>query len=157
MQAEVHTVGSATPVTELERLLIEHHVTGLPVVDDEVLVGVVSRSDVVRSIVVERSKEEQLSDFYSGLPGDTGEQPLESLDELGARIGARFEKMQVADVMVKDVLTTSPDLSVVAVSKLMIDRHVHRLPVVDEQNELVGVVTTFDLVRLIAEQSDLAE
>jgi CBS domain-containing protein len=152
MQTDVHTVRSDSPVTELERLLIEHRVSGLPVVDGDRLVGVVSRSDVVRSLVVERTWAEQLSDYYRGLPGGVEENPEESLQDLGERIGARIEQMTVADVMVKAVLSASPDQSIAELAEQMLSHHIHRLPVVNAQNALIGVVTSFDLVRLIAER-----
>jgi CBS domain-containing protein len=52
MATKVQTVASGMSVGELERELIARRVSGFPVVDDEALVGVVSRSDIVRAIVV---------------------------------------------------------------------------------------------------------
>jgi CBS domain-containing protein len=46
----VVTVGSATPVTELLRVLEEHHIGGVPVVDGDILTGMVSERDVVRRL-----------------------------------------------------------------------------------------------------------
>jgi CBS domain-containing protein len=69
---------------------------------------------------------------------------------MGARVGARFEGMTVEDVMSRHVHTADPDQSVDEVARMMVDHGVHRLPVVEEGN-LVGIVTTLDLVRMIAE------
>ncbi len=44
------TVGSATPLPELLRVLEEHHIGGVPVVDDDTLTGIVSERDVVRRL-----------------------------------------------------------------------------------------------------------
>jgi acetoin utilization protein AcuB len=53
-------------------------------------------------------------------------------------------------IMVRRVLTGSPDMTVKDAARLMLDNHVGCLPVVDPENRLLGIVTANDFLRLIA-------
>lgn len=73
--------------------------------------------------------------------------------------GKDFRSMRVADVMSALAQSVSPELSVLDAGKLMSDRHIRRLPVLD-QGKLVGLVTQTDLVRALTAYgmwSDVAE
>ena len=65
-------------------------------------------------------------------------------------MGARIETLHVRDVMVRALIRTAPGETVAAVARTLIEHGVHRLPVVDG-GELVGIVSSLDLVRLFAE------
>ncbi len=58
--------------------------------------------------------------------------------------------MTIKDVMCTTVLTAEPDQTLEEISRIMVNHGVHRLPVT-EDGKLVGIVTTLDLVRLIAD------
>ncbi len=51
MQKDVVTVAPATPIQDAARLMLEHHIGGLPVVDDGRLVGVITETDIFRRFV----------------------------------------------------------------------------------------------------------
>lgn len=55
--------------------------------------------------------------------------------------------MNASDIMVTDVITTSPDTSVREAAEILLENHVSALPVVDETGSLVGVLSEGDLVR----------
>lgn len=150
MRAEVRTVGPGLTLPELEEEFVSARVTGFPVVEDDRLVGVISRSDLVRRLVAERSLEEYASAFYVDLSGFADGAPLESLTELAARTGAKVEGMTVADLMTRAPLTTRPETPLAEVAGLMRDRRVHRLPVTDGER-LVGIVSALDFVALVAD------
>jgi CBS domain-containing protein len=63
MQSNPKTVSPEMTLTSLEQLFLSTKFTGFPVVKEDRLIGVVSRSDIIRSMVTERSRAEQLSDF----------------------------------------------------------------------------------------------
>jgi CBS domain-containing protein len=135
---------------DLERALIEEGVSGFPVVEGDRLVGIVSRSDVVRQLCVEQSVAETLSDYYADL-GGCASGPVESFQEIGERVGTRIERLRVKDLMIHDLITASPEEPLRDVAARLLERRVHRLPVVVD-GSLVGIVTSTDLVRLIAEE-----
>ena len=103
------------------RLLEEHEISGLPVVDsDGVLVGVISESDIVRARATEH--------LWSRWPG-----------------------LRVRHLMHAPVLTADMSMTIEEAAQLMERAHVHRLVVVgDDQLRPVGIVSTSDLVRALA-------
>ena len=149
MRVGLHTVPSTMPLPEFEQELVAERVSGFLVVDEGRLVGVISRADVVRQICAEREVAERTSDFYFD---DTGfhEAPMESLSDIADRIGERLETLTVGDVMTRQPWTVPIDMPLMEIAGKFLDLKVHRLPVTDD-GTLVGIVTTVDLVRLIAD------
>ena len=150
MQVVVKTVPSSMSLPTLENEMLGAQVSGFPVVDDNKLVGVVSRSDIVRQLCVERNVAQHTSDFYFDEKNFL-EVEMESFKDIADRVGERIEALTVQEVMVKNPLTTRLDQPISKAARQFIDHHVHRLPVTD-RGTLVGIITTTDLVRLIAER-----
>lgn len=150
MQVVVKTVPSNMSLPELEEQMFAGRISGFPVVDDNKLVGVVSRSDIVRQLCVERNTAERTSDFYFD-EKDFYEVKMDSLKDIADRVGERIEGLTVREVMIKNPFTTRLDQPISEAAKQFVDHHIHRLPVTDG-GTLVGIITTTDLVRLIAEQ-----
>lgn len=155
MQVAVKTIPSSMTLPELEKKLLEGKVGGFPVVDAGKLVGVVSRSDIVSQICAEREVAQKTSDFYIDEAG-FHETPMKSWADIADRIGERLEQLRVSDVMVRNPLTVSLEQPISELAQRFIELRVHRLPVTDGHT-LVGIVTTTDLVRLIAEKRLLAK
>ncbi len=148
MQPKPRCVSPHTTLAELQRTLLSARVSGFPVVEDGRLVGIVSRSDVVRQLSVEQSVGEMLSNYQREAGGENGDEAF--LDRVGQHVGHRLEKLRVADVMVTTVLSVSPDAPLPDVARMLVENRVHRVPVVDG-GRLVGLVSTMDVVRLVAE------
>jgi CBS domain-containing protein len=149
MQVDVRTVAPDTTIADLERLLLQGRVGGLPVLDrDGQLLGIVSRSDVVRQLSIEQSLGEAMSDVYRDQTNEDWADA--SREEIGATIGQRMQRLRVCDVMIRDVATVAPNDSLQDAARCLVERHFHRLPVV-EDDRLVGIVSSLDLVRLIAD------
>ena len=151
MQTAVKVIDPDENLIELERALMDAEVSGFPVVDKQGrVVGIVSRSDVVRQLGVEQNLAEYVSDYYRDLRYyETN--PTETLADIGEQVGQRIEQLRVRDVMIRKLLYVSPDTSLQEVAQMFIQHHIHRLPVILGER-LVGIVTTLDLVRLFAEQ-----
>ncbi len=64
--------------------------------------------------------------------------------------GINLKDLTVKDVMIEDVIIVSPIESVEKAAKMMIDKHINRIPVV-ENNIVVGIVTRTDIVKAVAE------
>ena len=72
MHRSVQTVSPALTLAELERALVERRVSGFPVVDDDdQVVGVVTRADIVRKLHLEHEAAERISDYHSDASGFT--------------------------------------------------------------------------------------
>jgi CBS domain-containing protein len=61
-----------------------------------------------------------------------------------------LEDLCVRDVMVTQVFFVSPTESVVAVARLMVEHHINRIPIVENDN-VVGIVTRGDIIKAVAE------
>ncbi len=60
----------------------------------------------------------------------------------------------VATIMVREVITVSPDDSLQKVKELLINNRIHHVPVVEKDGKLVGIVTTYDLFKLGVDHRD---
>jgi CBS domain-containing protein len=133
MTSQVVTVRPSSPFQELVRLLEQHHVSALPVVDDAGrLVGIVSEADLL-------VKEGYPHGATDAGPGDA------------ARDRRRLDKAagtRAAEVMAAPVITVPLGTLVGDVVRLMLRLGVRRLPVVDAQGGLVGIVTRSDLLKV---------
>jgi CBS domain-containing protein len=151
MQTEVKSVSPELPLVELDKLFIESRVTGFPVVENERLVGVVSRSDIVRKLVAERSYAEYLSDFYRDIGSFDEPRAADTASELGSQVGVRLGSSTVRDVMSRNPVTVTVDDPIRRVAEQLVERRIHRLPVVSNDGRLEGIISTLDLVRLLVD------
>jgi CBS domain-containing protein len=150
MQIRVHAVSPEMPLVELEQEFIDKRVGGFPVVDADRLVGVVSRSDIVRQLEVERQLAENTSDFYWDRTG-FHEEPADSIQQIASRVGQRIEDLRVRDLMSTQLVVVSADDSLTVLAQKFLQHHIHRVLVV-EQGRLAGIVSALDLVRLFADK-----
>lgn len=132
------TVTPSTSLKEAASLLLEHRISGLPVVEERCLVGVLSESDIVAK---------ETSGYTNGELAVAKAQHLR--DERGATT--------VAEAMTRSVVTIEPWVSIWAAADAMVVRDVNRLPVVDSTGALVGIVTRDDLVRAFARSDSAIE
>ena len=149
MQSKVRTIAPDVPLPDLERKFIADRVSGFPVVRDQKLLGIVSRSDIVRQLCVEQSLAETVSDFHRDVDAYASD-PIQSFQDIARRVGQRIEHLTVKDVMIRDVITVEPEQSLSELAQVLCKHRIHRVPVT-EQGRLVGIITTLDLVRLFAE------
>ena len=145
MQSQVHTVSRETALPELERRFAATKVGALPVVGtSKRLESIVSRSDVMRRHSLERS----LAELADGDFGQTlGVKDDDALEMIGSAVGRRLAMIRAADIMIADVVTIDADESLEEAARRMIERRIHRLPVV-ENGQLIGIVSAFDFMRV---------
>nr|WTB29081.1 CBS domain-containing protein [Streptomyces sp. NBC_00830] len=130
MTDEVVSVLSVTSFKEVAKLLAQHNISGLPVLDDEDrVVGIVSESDLL-------SRQAARHPMRGGALGAATRTTVSSF---GAEVTAG-EVMSTPPVTVR-AEETAPDAA-----RLMARRGVERLPVVDDEGRLVGIVTRRDLL-----------
>lgn len=137
MTSEVVTAGPETPFKEVVRLMHEHAISGLPIVDTEgVLVGIVTEVDL---LFVEEEKGEPRRPGRSFLTWFVHPVKLAEIEDRSAAITA-------ADIMTRGVVSVGPDTTVRRAIRTLLDAAVKRLPVVDENGRVVGIVSRRDLL-----------
>ena len=149
MQTHVISVAPTLLLVDLADLLIRERISGVPVVDDGDLVGHVSRSDLVRAGSLERSLAGALAEVADPPEFAPAEEPplVASLANLAPALQAKT----VRDIMVTEVVTVGPETPLIEVARTLLARHLHRV-LVTEGATVRGVISTLDLVRLIADE-----
>lgn len=137
MTASVATIGADATVRDAAKLMFERGVSALPVLDEkEHVVGIVSEGDLVR-------RRELGTET-------TGSWWLLALADGAARDYRKTHATAVRDVMTRPVFGVRPSASLREIAKLMEERRIKRVPVLDG-GHLVGIVSRADLVRQLAE------
>lgn len=149
MRRSIQTVPTTMALPELERAFVQAKVSGFPVVDGDQVVGVVSRSDIIRQLDLEHETAQRTSDFYFDA-GGFHEIPLATSVEVADRVGERMEHLAVRDVMHRQVFAVPPDQTLRAIAETMVDNNIHRV-LVTQEGRLLGLISTTDFVRLYAE------
>ena len=147
MSPHIMTVADDMTTDDLARYLVEHEISGAPVVDDQGhLVGVVSMTDIGRNVA------EPAQAGSSGEPGFyRDDAPEVTLEDLGQRY-VEERAVLVRDVMTAAVRQVTVTASVAAVARLMVEQHIHRV-VVTQGKEPVGIITSMDLLKWVADQA----
>jgi CBS domain-containing protein len=132
MIAPVVTASPETTYEAVAALLREHHVSGVPIVDQSgALVGVVSEKDLFRALFPLYEEFLMNPEIYA----DQEEQENE-VEAIRAR--------PIKDYMTRNVITIDADARVLHAGGLMLAHNIHRLPVMDN-GKLVGIITREDI------------
>src|SRR4051812_33321911 len=145
MERDPVSVGRDDSVEDVIRTLREHELPGVPVVDGSgTLVGIVTENDLVL-----RDEEADLHlPHHLDIMG--GVIYLESMKHFEGRVKKAFAS-KAEDMMTPDPITVTPDGPVEEAAKLIAKRKHNRLPVVDDDGRLVGVVTRLDVLDAITD------
>jgi CBS domain-containing protein len=136
MTTDVATIHPDALLKDAAVELVRRRISGMPVVDaDGNVLGVLSETD----ILAKESGKHEKAGFLSWL-----------VDPVDPWVAARFDAVTVSDAMSAPARTIPPDRTVTEAASLMLDEDVNRLPVVDAEGTLVGVVSRGDLVRAFA-------
>ena len=117
------TVSRQLSLRELEHLFETYDFNGFPVVEDHHLIGIVTKFDFLKNFVFTPST---VFPHYDALM-----------------------KRTVEEIMVKKVCTVHSTTPLTRVLQLMVESRDKSLPVVDEKNRLVGVISRGDIVRAL--------
>lgn len=134
MSTGLITVKANTQIRDVIKIFVNNNVSGLPVLDLEgYLSGVVSIADVLQ-------KESRHSFYHI---------PIVQNFELELIEDAKFFDQPISSIMTENLHTIEPDETIAVMAKIMYEKRIHRL-LVTKDNKLIGVVTTFDVLKLLA-------
>lgn len=130
MTREVVTIELREPLEKAQALMQQHHIRHLPVVKKGKLVGILSLTDLMRL---------SFSDNFGEIESDADV--------------AIFRMLGIRHVMKSNPETIAPTQSVRDAAEILASREFHALPVV-EGDEVVGMVTTTDLIRYFLKSAE---
>ncbi len=154
METDVVTCEPDERVSEVVKRIRESDVSGLPVVDDGEVVGVVSEADLLD--LVDARQEE--ANIWLPSPFEAFELPLRAfpwrewlekhdvVEEAVEDVG----ETPIREVMTSPARTVSTSVAVDEAAGVMVRKGYNRLPVVDEDGRLVGIVTRGDVLDAIS-------
>lgn len=125
-------IESEALLAEAEELMEEYKVRRLPVLEDGQLVGIISKGDV---------REARMAEL-------AGRHPYEPVTE------ERW--LTVAEAMTSPVITVTPQTTLVEAAQLMLEHKIGGLPVL-ENDQLVGILTETDVLRLLVQEAQESE
>ena len=133
MSKEVITVNADDTMQNAIYILQEQNIKMLPVMDDANLVGIITDRDLKKAS-----------------PSDATTLDMHELLFL-------ISKIKVRDLMKKPVFTAKPDDTVEEAAALLLEKKISGLPVLDENDRLVGIITRSDIFRVLLSLSGLGK
>ena len=138
MSRDVITAKEDTDIHEAGRLLIKHKISGIPVVDNENrVVGIITEADLLT---------------IAGIPRGHIFNDVVMKYVLNKPTPQHRAGKKVKDIMSTHVITVSPDTTVKKIAMILDEKRIKRVPVVDEANKLVGIVSRGDIIRVVCEE-----
>ncbi|MGO4512831.1 CBS domain-containing protein [Bradyrhizobium sp. 2TAF36] len=133
------TVDANATVREVAQLLLARRISAVPVVDaDNKILGIVTEGDLMHR--AEAGTERPYSWWLRALTGD-------------AQLATDYVKshaVKVDDIMTRDVVTAAPETLLHEIAMLLENNQIKRVPIVDQQGQLVGIVSRANLLQAIA-------
>jgi len=140
MNSSVKTAVADTLIKDIASIMCLNKISGMPVVDSEnKLIGVLSEKDILRAIfpdVEQIMQDGALPDFES--------------------IEADYKGVLVktaGDLMTQTVASVTPDMPLLKAASLMCAKKIRRIPVTDDNNQLVGIVSIGDVHKAIFQEN----
>jgi len=131
MTTNLITLNPRDKLTKVKEIFDSNRIHHIPIVQYKTLVGIVSKTDLIA--------------FLKGVTKFTKNSP--NID------GMRLENCLVEDIMTEGVAKVEPETRIDVVLEVFKENLFHAVPIVNEKNELKGIVTTFDIVKTLSETS----
>ncbi len=139
MITNVVTVQSDITIGELSNILLKNKVSGVPVVDKEdKLIGIVTEADIIKDNV-----KMQFPFYFDPLMVSVYMVDFEKYNENVKD----YLNTKVEEIMNQRVKTANPQTPVNEIADIMVNSKVNRVPIVDENKKVVGIVTRADIIK----------
>ncbi|SCG85108.1 CBS domain-containing protein [Methanobacterium congolense] len=153
MEVNVVKFKSTDKIVDVTQVLRNNKISGAPVVNEENhVIGILSEGDIMRMLEFHSPK----INLILPAPLDLIELPVKmkhEMDELAEDM-ERASSVLIGDIMTKKVVTISKDAQIADAAELMDSHHIKRLPVVDENHKLIGIVTRGDIIGAMVKGND---
>ncbi len=142
MTPDVIAVAPDTPINEVARLMTAHGISGVPVVEPESgqLVGIITELEMI----------ERQADFDAPIYSTFLDAMFVIQERDGEEKLARILATRADELMERTVYSIREDATVEEVASLMFERKVNPVPVISLDDQLIGIVSRSDVIRLMA-------
>ena len=140
MNSSVKTAETDTPIKDIASMMCFNKISGVPVVDDNnKLVGVLSEKDILRAMfpAVEDIMLQGTKTDFESMENDY----KNVLDK------------KASDLMTQAVASVTPDMPLLKAASMMCVKKIRRIPVTDDNNQLVGIISIGDVHKAIFQES----
>lgn len=139
MTSDVIVAKQNDSVASVAKLLIKEKIGGLPVVNEEYkVVGIISETDILK-----KEKYVEAPRVVNFLQGLIFLDDVKNIEEDMKKIAA----YKVEDLMSKDIIKVHEDDKFDDIANIMIKKSINRVPVVDSNNTLKGIICRYDIIR----------
>lgn len=125
MTSPVISATPGLPISEAHQVMMENNIRRLPVTENEKLVGILT-----------------LGDVREASPSDATTLSIWEINYLWTQLTAK-------KVMTRNILTVTPETSILDAAEIMLEKKVSGLPVIDDNNKLIGIITESDIFRML--------
>ncbi len=125
MTRELQSVDASSRLVHARRLLLDHDIARLPVLQDGHIEGIIAEHEIATTLAGFKEADDSVQK-------------------------ATVRDLKVGDAMNRDVITGAPDMTAWAAAQMMLDHHVGALPIVDGSGTIQGIVTRTDLLQNFA-------
>jgi len=134
MSKNVLSITKFESIVRVANILSEKNISGLPVVDKEnKVIGIITQADILSMVGV--SREHTFKDLLKYMLGE----PLHER-KIGDHVG---------DIMTSPAFTIKPDANIAEAVRIMTEKRIRRLTVVDDRNTLIGIITRADILKAV--------
>jgi CBS domain-containing protein len=140
MEKNIISVQPDTDITTAVGILLKNHINGVPVVDETgALKGILCQSDLIF-----QQKNIPVPPIFILLDGII---PLSSSKKFNAEL-EKMAAIKVEQAMVKNPVSVGPEAPISEIASLMVEKHFHTIPVVEE-GKLVGIIGKEDVLKVL--------
>ncbi len=144
MSGNVITIDKNASIEELSALLIEKKISGVPVTDENgIMVGIATEGDIIV-----KDTDLHFPRYFKLLDGIIY---LESFTKFKNNLRKHLA-IKVEEIMTRKVISASRDTKINDIAEMMVNNRVNRIPIVDEKNKPIGIVTRADIVKSFAKK-----
>ena len=149
MKKKVISCRQADSIFKVASILSKHHISGMPVVKNKRVLGVITEADIVRFMKLDLSKTH--TELMAEPHALSGVILTLIKDQLGVKKQLeRMSRIKVKDLMSKDVISIKPDENILEAATRLDQNQIDRLPVV-RNGKLVGIIARADLIRALVD------
>jgi len=141
MTKNVITINKDAEIIDAVKLMVENNISGLVVVENGKVVGIISESDIIEALK---------SPFPEILITPNVSLSLLMLIKKGVEFfnhAKKVGKLKVKDIMTKKVFCVRENDTIEEAARIMSEKDVRRLPVIDENGNLVGIISRSDILK----------